>query len=378
MKVFLLLIFWSLWFLNFSSRTVFSPLLPIIEEELNLTHAMAGSIFVFLSGGYAFTLILAGLLSPRVGYKRIIIAGFLVVSVAHFLLGRAQSYWSLAISALFVGIGSGIYMPSIIPIITATFDRRIWGKAIALHDTAASFSIFAVPILVAISLRFFYWKFLFWILSCLFLSFLISFWLFSPDPRPQKEERVRFLDVVRRRDFWVMATLWIFASAANIGVYNVIPLFLVNERAMAIELANTVFGISRFGGILVSLLAGFVADRYGAKRILFLAFLITGASTIGLALSRNFTLLVVMLIIQASVALGFFPVGLLAISKLTRLKERSIFTGASLAMGVIVGIGLTPVALGAVADAWNFEIGILVLGMLTVVSTLFIKGLREI
>lgn len=378
MKIHLLLIFWTLWFINFSSRTVFSPLLPIIEEELKLSHAMAGSFFVFSSVGYTVTLILAGFLSPRFGHKRIIATGFLVIAISHFVLGGAKTYWGLAFSILLMGFGSGVYVPSIIPIITATFEHQKWGKAIALHDTGASFSIFAIPIVVAFFLRFFYWKALFFVLGGACLAGLFWFWLFSPDPRAQEEESLRFLDILWRTDFWVMVILWVFAAATTMGVYSVIPLFLVAERGMNLEVANTIFGISRFGGIFVSLFAGVLADRYGARKILFLTFLLAGVSTMGLALARQFYLLVGMLVLQASVPLAFFPVGLMAISKLTNFKERSIFTGASMAFGVIAGLGLTPVALGAVADDWSFEIGILALGILTIFSVLPLKGLKAI
>ncbi|NIS69818.1 MAG: MFS transporter [Proteobacteria bacterium] len=378
MKILLLFIFWNLWFLNFSSRTVFSPLLPIIEEELRLTHAMAGSIFIFSSVGYTATLVLAGFLSPRFGHKRIVVAGFLVVSIAYLFMRDAQSYWSLALSVLLIGVGSGIYIPSIIPIITAIFHPQRWGKAIAFHDTGASFNIFAVPILVALSLRFFHWRTLFLILSSACLAGVFFFWLFSPDPRTHEEQGFRFRDIIWRRDFWIMAMFWISAASATIGVYSIIPLFLVDERGMTLELANTIFGASRFGGIFVTLLAGILADRYGTKRILFLTFLLTGISTIGLALARHFPFLVTMLVLQASLPLAFFPVGLLSIAKLTTFKERSVFTGASMALGVIVGIGLTPFGLGAVADAWSFEIGILALGILTVLPTLFLRRLKGI
>ncbi len=32
MKLFPLFVFWCLWFLNFSSRAVFSPILPLVED----------------------------------------------------------------------------------------------------------------------------------------------------------------------------------------------------------------------------------------------------------------------------------------------------------------------------------------------------------
>jgi len=376
MKTLLLLIFWSLWFLNFSCRAVLSPLLPIIEEELALTHAMAGSFFLLISVGYTISLILAGLVSPRLGYKRAIVASFFFVSIVLFSLRLAESYRSLAVLMLLVGIGTGIYLPSIVPMITAIFDRQKWGRVIALHDSGASFSIFAVPALVAVALRFFYWRTLFLILGGACLVGLTFFWLFSPDPHVQKEESPRFLNILGRRDFWVMGILWSFAAAASMGVYNVVPLFLVKERGIPLELANTIFGVSRVGGLFVPL-AGFLADRYGAKRLLLLIVLTTGIATTGLAWARDFNLLVMMLILQATAATAFFPVGLLSISKLTDVRERSTFIGATIAFGVTMG-GFTPLVLGAVADVWNFQIGILILGILIICSSASLKGLKEV
>jgi len=378
MKISLLLLFWGLWFLNFSTRTVISPLLPIIEDELAISHALAGSIFSFLSVGYTITLLLSGLLSRRIGYKWSIVLGFAILMTAVFCLKYATTYPSFAAVSLFIGLGAGIYLPSAIPILTATFGSDNWGKVIAFHETAPSFSILFIPILTAVALRFFHWSDLFVILSMACLIVLISFWVSSPDTRPQKEKRARFSRILGRRDFWIMAMLWIFASSNSLGLYNVIPLFLVKEKGMYLEMANTIFGFSRVGGFLVVILAGFLVDRYGAKKILFLMLLATGLSTMGLALAQTVPLLVAMLILQATVCVGFFPVALVAISKLTNLNERSTFTGTSVAFGVVVGLGITPFVLGAVADAWSFQTGFLVLGVLTTLSSMLLRDLGEI
>jgi len=378
MKISLLLLFWGLWFLNFSTRTVISPLLPIIEDELAISHALAGSIFSFLSAGYTITLILSGLLSRRIGYKWSIVLGFTILMTAVFCLKYAATYPSFAAVSLFIGLGAGIYLPSAIPILTAIFGSDNWGKVIAFHETAPSFSILFIPILTAVALRFFHWSDLFVILSMACLIVLISFWVFSPDTRPQKEKRARFSRILGRRDFRIMAMLWIFASSNSLGLYNVIPLFLVKEKGMYLEMANTIFGFSRGGGFLVVILAGFLVDRYGAKKILFLMLLATGLSTMGLSLAQTVPLLVAMLILQATVCVGFFPVALVAISKLTNLNERSTFTGTSIAFGVVVGLGVTPFVLGAVADAWSFQTGFLVLGVLTTLSSMLLRDLGEI
>ena len=376
MKIFFLLLFWSLWYVNFSARTVISPLLPIIEDEFAISHAVAGSIFSFLSIGYTITLLLSGVLSPRIGYKRSIALGLLILMTSLFFLRYATTYTSLAVASLFIGLGAGIYLPCAIPLITAVFGRNHWGKAIAFHETAASFSVFSIPLLTAIALRFLNWRTIFFILSVACLIVCVFFFIFSPDPSPQRVKKVRFSSVLRRGDFWVMAVLWVFAASCALGLYNVIPLFLVKENGMSLETANTIFGFSRIGGFIVAIIAGFLVDRYGAKKILFLVILFTGLSTMSLALVQTIPFLVVMLFVQATIYPAFFPVALVAISRLTDFNERSIFTGTTMAIGVIFGIGLTPVILGAVADVWNFKIGIFSLGVLTTVSCISLKGIR--
>jgi len=377
-KIITLILFWSLWFLNFSTRTILSPLLPVIEDEFTISHALAGSLFFYLSLGYATTLLLSSLISVRIGHKRTIALGFAILILTLYSLKYASNYYYMAIASLFIGMGSGLYMPSAIPMLTSIYSRRNWGKAIALHDTGASFSILLIPLLTALGLRFIHWRSLFVILCGFCLIMILSYWLFIPHMNHQNDEKVRFFSILARRDFWIIAVLWIFAAAANLGVYNVIPLFLVKERGMPMETANAIFGFSRVGGFLVAIAAGTLADRYGVKKILAVAFLTTGLSTMGLAAATDFNVLVAMLFIQATVCTAFFPVGLVAISMLSSLSERSLYTGASIAAGIIGGLGLTPLFLGAIADVWSFQVGIFILGILTTLSCLLLKGIKDI
>ncbi|UCG65425.1 MAG: MFS transporter [Deltaproteobacteria bacterium] len=172
-------------------------------------------------------------------------------------------------------------------------------------------------------------KDLFFVLSAACVIVGIFFWALSPDPRPREEKRVRFSRVLRRRDFWIIAILLIFAASSSLGLYDMMPLFLVKEKGIELEMANTGFGFSRIGGFFVTLIAGFLVDRFGVKRILLFSLVATGLSTIGVAVSQTFPLLVTMLILQATFSPGFFPAVLVAISKLTTVHERGTFTGAT-------------------------------------------------
>jgi NNP family nitrate/nitrite transporter-like MFS transporter len=87
-KALLFLFFlWFIWFVNFSIRMVFSPILPIIEDEFMVNHAQASSIFIFLSGGYGTAVIISGLFSGKFGYKKTIIFSLALLSLkSRFLI----------------------------------------------------------------------------------------------------------------------------------------------------------------------------------------------------------------------------------------------------------------------------------------------------
>ncbi len=377
MKLLFLFFFWSLWYINFSSRTILSPILPLIEDALSIDHGLAGSLFSFMSIGYTASLLLSSVLSSRIGYKRSIAVGLTVLSLSLFGVHYAPGYQSLAIISFLIGLGAGVYLPCAIPLLTDTFDRNNWGKVIAFHDTAASLSILSVPLFVAFALQFLQWRSLFSVLGTAALLGLICLLFLAPDVKSAERKSTGLLFIIRRRDFWIMSTLWIFASACTIGIYNIIPLFLVKGNQIPLKTANTILGLSRIGGFFVAMLAGFLADRFGVKKVLFLVLLITGLSTAALALAPPLTPLITILIIQATISTSFFPVALLAISRMTDSNELSAFMGATAAIGAVFGSGLTPAALGAMADAWNFNVGFLILGLLTSLSCLLLKGISS-
>jgi MFS family permease len=376
MNILFLLLFWSLWFLNFSTRTVLSPLLPIFEKELQISHALAGSIFLFMAVGYTSSLLVSNWITPRIGFKKSIAVGFVVLIGALISLVFTRTYWGLGAVAFVLGFGGGLYLPCALPLLTSTIPPDKWGKAIAFHETAATFSILVIPLLAAAALRFLDWTVLIVVLSGLCLVVTIVFLVRSPDLRPKEEEKSPFSRVLRRKDFWIMATLWGFAAAGGLGLYNLIPLFLVNEKGLSIDLANSIFGVSRIGGLVVTFLAGFLIDRFGVKSVLLLSLLGSGLSIAGIALADSFPLLVAMLAFQATFMPVFFPAGLVTISKLTNLGDRSAFAGATVAIGVVFGTGIAPTLLGTVADIWSFQAGMLVQGLLTIGVCLLLKSLR--
>ena len=88
-------------------------------------------------------------------------------------------------------------------------------------------------------------------------------------------------------------------------------------------------------------------------------------------------MILVTLILQATFSLAFFPVGLATISKLSPFTERSMSPGVIISIGMIFGTGAAPFILGVTADHFNFQIGILWLGVLTTLSSVSVSFLKE-
>ncbi len=378
MKIFLLFLFWTLWFLNFSTRTIITPIMPLIEDDFGISHALAGGLFFSFYIGQTIAVFSSGFVSLRIGYKRCILFCSLLVMFSFLALRFAGTYHLFVGVLFFLGIGAGFYLPCAIPLITSIFERDNWGKAISFHETATGFSILIIPLITVFALRFFHWRSLF-VLACgaCFIA-IVFFFVFSPDSRPEKENRAQLSGILQRKDFWIITILWTLCGAATMGIYNIIPLYLVKERGIQMELANSIFGLSRIGSFVSMILIGFVIDRFNLKQILLFLVLATGITTIGLSLAHSFWLLVVTLFAQATFTIVFFPAGIVAISKITDPSERSLLSGIMMGIGGILGPGLSPLILGAVADVWNFQIGIFMVGLLCTLSCLLFKALQEI
>jgi MFS family permease len=372
-----LLFLWFIWFHNLGVRLIFAPILPLVEDEFAVSHARAGSVFIFQSIGYGFSMFFSGFFSGRLGYKKSILFSLVVSSLVCFLLPFVQLFLALYLFSFLLGLSTGVYLPSVMPLLTEYFDEKNWGKSIAIHDSAASISIFCIPFLAIFLLHFFNWRGVFPVFGVIFLLSAVIFFFSSSEFKIRQLEKGRLRDLIHRRSLWIMAVLWIFAGGANMGVYFIVPLYLTKELALSIGYANTILGVSRVGGIAVAISCGFLVDRFSLRKIMFAMLLLTGIFTVltGVASIRWIG---VFLFLQAVFVTGFFPLGLVSIARLFDREIRGMATGLTLTIGVILGGGLMPYLLGLSGDFLSFRYGIVFLGGAVILASGLVFSLKEI
>jgi len=372
-----LLCLWFLWFINFILRMVFSPILPVVEDEFVVNHAQASGIFLFLSIGYGIAVIIAGFFSGTFGYKRSIFFSLMLLCLLSFAIPFVHTFWLLYVSAFFIGLFVGFYIPSVIPLMTEYYSENNWGKVIAIHDTGASIAIFAVPFIVLFLLRFFSWRGIFIVFGFIFLASALVFSFVCSEVKLSNPPKTVFRELVKMQSLWFMAIICIFGAGANLGIYSITPLYLAKELGLGFGYANTILGISRLGAIGVAISCGFLIDRFNLRIILFLVLLITGILTVlmGMASAR---FIGVVLFLQAFCVTAFFPVFLVAIAKTFSREMRSLATGVILALSMVSGGGLIPYLLGLSGDLYSFRLGITILGVFVALSSLVVFRLEEL
>ncbi len=374
--LFFLFFIWFLWFLSFTTRAIFSPILPLLEDEFSVSHAAASSLFAFMALGYSLSLFAWGILGGRIGYKKSLAFCLIASALVFLAIPFVQTFPPLRLLSFLLGLAAGIYLPSSIPLITAYYHEKCWGKAIPIHDSAASFSIFASPFICLGLLTFLPWRGIFAFLGVLTLVSGSAVLFVGPEVKIRKGGWNAFWSLIGKRSLWVMAFIWLFAATANMGLYFIFPLYLTKELQIHLESAHAIFGFSRLGGIAVAIAAAFIVDRVNLRNLIFFILLLTGLLTFSL-IYRDLQWLKVLLFLQASIAVGFFPVAMVLISRIFKQEVQGQALGLIVTLGVIFGIGLGPYLLGLSGDLLSFRFGIGLLGILTALSSGLIFLLPE-
>jgi NNP family nitrate/nitrite transporter-like MFS transporter len=373
--VFLFLL-WSLWFFNFSGRVIFSPVLPLIEDEFMVSHARASSIFIFQSIGYAAAIILSAFYSGRVGFKRTILFSFAILACVCFCVPFVKAFSAFYLILFFVGFSGGIYLPAMMPLIREHFAEGVWGKTISIYDSAGAISIFSVPFLVLLLLNYFHWRGIFGILGIALLVVALIFSLKGEELKINQPRKTVFKGLITKKSFWVMVTIMSVAMGANMGIYSILPLYLTKELFLSIGYANALLGISRLGGVGVAVLCGFLVDRFNLRKIMFIMMIVSGVLTILMGMASS-ALIGIILFFQAVFISAMPPLMWVCLVRLFDRETVSMAIGFIAPVSFLFGTGLIPYLLGLSGDLLGFGFGIIIIGVLLALISCLAISMRD-
>ena len=160
-----------------------------------------------------------------------------------------------------------------------------------------------------------------------------------------------------------MAVLFGLGVSSTIGVYAMLPLYLVSERQINPSWANTVVAISRSYGQILGVFGGWVSDRLGPKQTMVMSLTFTGIATLLVGVASSVWISSVVLL-QPLLAVWFFPAAFAALAATTPAAARNLAVAFTIPFGYLIGGGAIPTFIGIMGDTGSFAFGFMVTGTL--------------
>ncbi len=357
----------AIFYLNFISRVLLAPLLPVIEQDLGIGHGEAGSLFLYLACGSGVGLASSGFISSRLNHRTLITLSIVMAGLSMLAISQSSSLGIMRAGLVIVGIFAGSYLPSAIATLTGLATQQHWGRALAIHELGPNMGFITVPLLAEALLRFFSWRGSLAATASVSITVGVLFLFFGKGGNHKGEPpRLSLMvEIVKSPLYWLMICLFTVSIGSSVGLYTMLPLFLVNELGMSRPWGNTLIGLSRIFGVVVLFLAGWITERFGPRSTMTFFLSTTGLFTLLIGALRGPAVTPALMFLQAACVACLFPVGFTVLSLVFPLKLRGVGVSLVMVVAFSVGGGVIPSAIGHWAEAFSFASAFAILGTLS-------------
>ncbi|MBU8905706.1 MFS transporter [Desertibacillus haloalkaliphilus] len=345
------------------------PILPNMQEDMNITSFQSGLILTVFSIPAALMIPIIGFLSDRIGRKIVVIVSLSLVVIGSILSALAGTMTSgdsafqlVLVSRVIQGIGAGGTAPLAMVMIADLFEGKVRSKALGSIEVFNGIAKVISPILGALAAIYF-WYSAFYLYSTVALIVCLCIWFFIEEGEGRKsKERIpvymkRMIHVLKREFHWLMPVF----IAGGIGLFLLFGmLFYLSyeiERIFQMDgfLKGSFFAIPLGALTIVSFWTGrqIGSDIEKGKRFMFLGLSILSIGFACLIFFHQLYYLILFLTI-ASIGLGLFlPCANTLITSSVDQNERGLivsFYGMVRFLGVALGPMVFSLWMEAVVD----------------------------
>ena len=251
---------------SFMGIGLVDPILPAISYQLHASPSEVTLLFTSYLVVTAVAMLITNWVSSRIGAKRTLIAGLVLIVVFAGLAGASHSVNGIIGFRAGWGIGNALFIATSLAVIVASASGGFAG-AIVLYETALGLGIAVGPLLGG-TLGEISWRGPFFGVSALMaIALIATVVLVEPIPKPARKTGLSEpLKALRHRGLLTMA---LTALCYNWGFFTVL-----GYAPFPMDLSPIKLGLVFFGwGILVAIFAVFGAprlqERFGIARTMY-------------------------------------------------------------------------------------------------------------
>jgi MFS family permease len=389
----------SVQFLTFTVVTFFVsmgvglivPVLPEYKAAFSLSSAEAGLIpAAFFAGRLVFDIV-GGVLSDRLGARRVLYAGCITTGMASLIAGVTSSF-PLFLAALFAqGMGAGLFITAAMTILISLIPPGRTGKAMGTYQTMSLLGFTVGPIVGGLSAAAFGTRGPFLVYAVVAFAALVFAAAVLRLPGPDRAPVNAVSDAQAAAEWSLGSALsllkipafalgllgtWTLAWTSGGLRGSAVPLFADSELGFDALQNGLLLTVSSAGQLAILAPGGFLLDRVGRRPVIIWSTVATAASVALYAVATE-----VWALVAVSAFFGL-ALGCLGIGPWTVLVDviqpRFYGTAAgiqrtALDLGKVVG----PVAVGALIDIFDYRVAFLMCAALVALSALILRRLPE-
>ncbi|MHB1447210.1 MAG: MFS transporter [Acidimicrobiales bacterium] len=288
---------------SFMGIGLVDPILPALAKDLKASPSSVELLFTSYLVITAVAMLVTGWVSSRIGAKRTLVAGLLLIVVFSALAGSSSSISGIVEMRAGWGVGNALFIATSLAVIVASAAGGFAG-AIVLYETALGIGIGLGP-LVGGELGGISWRGPFFGVTVLMsISLIATLVLVESTPLPAKRTSIREpITALRHRGLAIMSAT---ALCYNWGFFTLLAYTPFPMHMGIHQLGYTFTGWGALVGIFAVFVAPRLQRRFGTPRTLYvnLALLAADLVVIGAFTTSKATLLVAVIVSGAFVGLN--------------------------------------------------------------------------
>lgn len=265
------------------SRFAYTSILPSMQQALDLSNTQAGGLATANLVGYVILGVFTGALAARIGPRRVVFAGAVVMTAGMLLTGLSDSYMPALIGRVLAGFGAaGSNIPAN-TMVAMWFSRARRGVATGFVSTGASLGlIVAGPLIPWIMSAYPVagWRVSWYVLAAITFAVAVASLLVlrdHPGYEPEGAESEATHGKVEWRWLYLSPKVWrLGACYFCFGFSYIIYLTFFAKRLIADvgytqQEAGTLFMILGWASVPCGITWGWIADRIGRRAAMAIA-----------------------------------------------------------------------------------------------------------
>lgn len=338
-------------FFSLVGRAIFSPLMPYLQEDLTLSLATVGTLFLLVSVSFSLVMICSGFLTAWVGHGNTVVAALVLIMIGLVISASAGNAMILAVGMIFIGAGGGTYAPSGIAMINNKISAEKRSTAFAFHELGSNGAVLLAPLIVLAAVPLLGWRGVLLLIAFPTGVASIVFYFFGTrESGVGAKPNLSIIGTILRLPHAYVGMLMFSTSLAGLhGVFAILPAYLVEQSTWSAEHVNSLVTLSRLISIFMLLLAGPIIKTIGKRNTMIVVMLFTGLMT-GLISVAQGILLEIVVVFQPALIAIMFPAQLSCLAEIGESWYQNVTTALVVTVGMTVGAGVVPALIGVMGD----------------------------